>query len=80
VLAKSKVSGDSFQVQIRLAPYDFGGSVPASKVSVSVTTQLAAQVGTDRVTFGVGRQNVVQVNGNSTGLSTSNPVLSLSGG
>jgi hypothetical protein len=74
------VSGDSFQVQIRLAPYDFGGSVPANKVSVSVTTQLAAQIGTDRVTFGIGRQNVVQVNGSSTALSTSNRVLSLSGG
>ena len=74
------MSGDSFQVQIRLAPYDFGGSVPASKVSVSVTTQLAAQVGTDRVTFGVGRPNIVTVNGSATALSMSNPVLNLSGG
>ena len=80
LLAKSTVSGESFQVQIRLAPYDFGGSVPASKVSVSVTTQIAAKVGTDRVTFGIGRQNVVQVNGNATALSMSNPVLNLSGG
>ena len=80
MLAKSTVSGESFQVQIRLAPYDFGGSVPASKVSVSVTTQIAAKVGTDRVTFGIGRQNVVQVNGNATALSMSNPVLNLSGG
>ena len=80
VLAKSKVSGDFFQVQIRLAPYDFGGSVPASKVSVSVTTQLAAQVGIDRVTFGVGRPKIVTVNGSATALSMSNPVLNLSGG
>src|SRR4029077_8042895 len=46
IAAKSLVPNDSYEVQIRTKPYSPGASV-------SVIDQIAAQVGTDRVTFGV---------------------------
>jgi hypothetical protein len=67
------LAGDSFQVQARLQPW-------GSSSSVSVTTQIGASVGSDRVTFGVGRADPVWVNGNPSTLSTTNPLISLNGG
>ena len=48
VAAKATDPNDPFQVQIRLQPW-FTGS------SVSVTTQVATEVGSDRVTFDLDR-------------------------
>jgi RHS repeat-associated protein len=73
VLAKSLFPGDSFQVQARLSPW-YSGS------SVSVMTEIGAQVGTDRVTFGLGRDQTVWVDGTPSTLSSSNTVLDLNGG
>ncbi len=73
VLSKSTAAGDSFQVQIRLQPY-------GTSTSVSVTTQLAAEVGSDRVTFVPDRTQPVWVDGTASTLSAGSPTLSLSGG
>ncbi|HEY2617868.1 MAG TPA: Hint domain-containing protein, partial [Acetobacteraceae bacterium] len=73
ILSQSTQPGDSFQVQIRLQPWE-------NSSYVSVITQAAAAVGSDRVTFGVGRSNFVMVDGQSTTLSASNPTLNLAGG
>ena len=72
ILAASSQSGDTFEVQGRLQPLN--GSNTAS-----IVTQIAAQVGTDRVTFGVGRDSLVWVNGAAVALSLGTPDT-LSGG
>ncbi len=72
VLALSSQSGDTFQVQARLQAY------PGSD-SASVITQLAFQVGTDRITIGTDRTNPVWVNGAEVAL-TLGQSFSLSGG
>jgi autotransporter passenger strand-loop-strand repeat protein len=73
IVSKSLIAGDSFQVQARLQPW-------RSSSSVSVTTQIAASVGTDRVTFGVGRADTVWINGDPSTLSAASPVVNLNGG
>jgi hypothetical protein len=73
VLSQSTQPGDTFQVQVRLQAWE-GSSY------VSVITQAAAAVGSDRVTFGVGRSDFVMVDGQATTLSASNPTLNLAGG
>jgi hypothetical protein len=72
VLARSTLPGDSFQVQVRLQPW-------YNSASVSVMTEVAAAVGSDRVTFALGRTGTVWVNGAEASLSASAP-LQLSGG
>ena len=56
VLAQSTVANDSFQVQVRLQPY-------SANSTVSVITMLAAEVGTSRITFALGRTDAVWING-----------------
>ena len=56
VLAQSTVAGDTFAVQARMAPY-------SANSTVSVMTMIGARVGTDQVTFGLGRDDVIAVNG-----------------
>jgi len=67
-LSKSTMAGDSFNVQVRLEPW-FGSG------TVSVMTQVAASVGSDRVTFDLHRADTVWVNGHATSLSEANPTL-----
>ena len=59
--------GDSFQVQVRLQPWYTGASV-------TVMTMIGAQVGSDRVTFGLGRDQTVWVDGAPSTLSATNTV------
>ncbi len=75
ILALSTQPGDSFQVQVRLQPLN-------NSQAASAITQIAALIGSDRVTFGVvgdGLAAPVLVDGNPTALTQNNPV-SLSGG
>ena len=74
ILAKSTLANDSYDVQVRLEPYHPGASV-------SVITQIAASVGSDRVTFGLGRtDNTVWINGVASTLSPTNSTIQLNGG
>jgi hypothetical protein len=73
-LAKSTIGDDSYNVQIRLAPYSPGASV-------SVITQVAASVGDDKITFGLGRSdNTVYINGVNSHLSGTDDSITLDGG
>ncbi len=45
VLSQSTVAGDTSTIQARMQPWSTGSSV-------SVNTEIAAEIGTDRVTFG----------------------------
>jgi hypothetical protein len=72
ILTKSTQPGNSFQVQVRLQPV-------ATSQSSSAVTQIAAAVGGDRVTFGVGRQNTLSIDG-ATHASVPGQTISLSGG
>src|SRR6202040_2694753 len=62
VLAASMEPGNLFQVQARLQPNN-------NSSSASAITQIAALVGLDRVTFGIGRTDAVWVNGSPVALS-----------
>ncbi|WP_210254935.1 VWD domain-containing protein, partial [Methylocapsa sp. S129] len=73
VLTKSTEAGNSFQIQVRLQPW-------TNSTGVTVTTELGAQVGSDRVTFDINRPDMVFVNGAATNLSATNSVLNLAGG
>ena len=73
VLTKSMLPADTFQVQIRLQPWN-------GSTSVSVMTQVAAQVGSDRVTFDVTRPGTVWVDGSAVTISATNPIVVLNGG
>ena len=73
ILTQSTLPGDSFQIQVRLQPIQ-------NNASVSEITMIGAQVGTDRVTFGVGRADEVWVDGSPSALSPTNTVLNLNGG
>ena len=53
-VAVRSTNGNPWQIQIRTA------SVPGA---TSITTELAAQLGDDRVTFAVGRDNPVYIDG-----------------
>jgi hypothetical protein len=72
VLAKAINPGDTFQVQVRLQPYE-------SSAAGTVITQVAALVGMDRVTFAINRSDSVWVNGNPESLSVGQ-TIDLSGG
>ena len=72
VLSESTIPGDSFAIQARMQPY--GGSS-----SVSVNTMIAAEVGSDRVTFGIDRTDTVWIDGQGVSLSGS-PVVTLADG
>lgn len=72
VLAATTLSGDSFDVQVRMQPV--AGSTVSSEI-----TQIAASVGSDRVTFGVGRDSLIHVDGTAAAISPTAPIL-LSGG
>ncbi len=67
ILAESTEPGDSFQVQVRLQPWN-------DSQSATVITQVAVEVGTDRVTIGIGRADIVLVDGSPTALSLTNPI------
>jgi hypothetical protein len=73
VLAESTVAGDSFQVQARLQPWSSGSTV-------SVMTMIAAEVGTDRVTFALGRADTVWVDGSGVTFAGNGASVALSGG
>lgn len=80
IAARSTQAGNTFQVQMRIEPE---GSLDSA---VSIITQIAVQVGTDRITFGVPqgtdapRPDVVLVNGAPAAISQTNPVLTFDGG
>jgi RHS repeat-associated protein len=80
IAAKSTVAGDNFQVQMRIEPEGSADS------SVSIITQIAVQVGSHRVTFGVpqsldaARSQVVWLDGAPAAIDQSHPVLTLDGG
>jgi autotransporter passenger strand-loop-strand repeat protein len=73
ILAQSTVPGDSFQVQARMQPWYNGASV-------SVTTMVAVQVGSDRVTIGLGRSSPVWVDGTAVTLPANGGAYDLAGG
>jgi hypothetical protein len=74
VLARSTASGDNFQVQIQTAAI-------WSDQAVSLTTAVAAQLGSDVLTFDADSPNPVAVNGAAdTAISASNPIQTFSGG
>ena len=72
-LAKSTQSGNSFDIRARLQPW-------YQSASVSVMTQIAAAMGSDRITFGLGRDALVYVDGVASTISQSNPIVQLNGG
>jgi hypothetical protein len=73
-LTRSTVPGDDFQIQIQTAP-------DAADHAVSYTTEAAAQVGSDVVTFAIDRATTVWVDGTpDTALSAADPVQTLDGG
>jgi hypothetical protein len=80
VAARSTQPGNTFQVQMRIEPE---GSLDSA---VSIITQIAVQVGSDRVTVGVPQGNkaprpqVVWVDGAPAAISLTNPVITLDGG
>ena len=70
--ALSRNLSNSFQVQIRVQPYN-------GSTSVSAITQVATLVGGDRVTVGIGRAQPVWVDGVPTAVGPASPVV-VSGG
>src|SRR5262249_62198996 len=48
--------------------------------AVTVITQVAASVGTDKVTFDIHRPDTVEVNGHAVALSLANPTINLADG
>ena len=73
VLAHSNIVGDNFDIQLRLAPFRSGSSA-------SVITEVALQIGADRVTFGLDRATTVWLDGVPSTVSAGSPVLKLAGG
>jgi hypothetical protein len=72
VLARSMLPGDTFQVQIETA-------AQPSIDAISITTEAAARIGSDTVSFGI--NNAVWLDGTpDTGLNSANPVQDLAGG
>ena len=73
-LTRSTASGDSFQIQIETQ------AEPADD-AVSYTTEAAAQVGSNVVTFAIGRDTTVWVDGVAdTALTAADPVQTFNGG
>jgi hypothetical protein len=74
ILTRSTVPGDDFQIQIQTAP-------DAANHAVSYTTEAAAQVGSDVVTFAIDRASTVWIDGTpDTALSGADPLQSFAGG
>ena len=73
VLAHSTYPGNSFDIQMRLTP--FNGSS-----SVSGISEVALQIGTDRVTLDTDRAATVWLNGAASTLTPTDSLLSLAGG
>jgi hypothetical protein len=74
VLTRSTVPGDTFQIQIEAV-------ADPSIAAVSITTEVAAQVGSDVVTFGLNPGGLVSVDGApDTTLTANDPVQDLAGG
>jgi len=76
VLARSLAPGDNYAVQIRAQPFQ-GSS------AVSAVTEVAAQLGADRVVFDLAHPGTVFVDGLVSALNPNNPLvtsLTLSGG
>src|SRR5262249_9394074 len=67
-LALSTKSGDSFELQARLEPWQ-------NSQAGSVVTQLGAAVGDDRVTFDVHRSSTVWIDGSPSTLTPTQPVV-----
>jgi RHS repeat-associated protein len=74
IATQSTQPGNTFQVQIRTEP------LGSSDSAVSVTTEVAVQVGNDRVTFALNRGQVVWVDGAPAAISPTSPVFTLPGG
>ncbi len=72
-LAKSRIAGDSFDIQLRLQPW-------YSNATVSVITQVAVSLGTDRVTFDATRPDTIDIDGVASTLGVTNPTIKLNGG
>ena len=72
-LVKSRIPDDSFDIQMRLQPW-------TSNDAVTVITQVAVSVGTDRVTFDTSRADTIYVDGTPTTLSAADPSITLNGG
>ena len=72
-LAQSKIAGDTFGIQLRLQPW-------SPTASVTVITEVAVSLGTDRVTFAQDRPDVVWVDGTPSTLDAANQTLTLAGG
>jgi hypothetical protein len=72
-LAKSRIPGDSFDIQLRLQPF-------APNTAVTIITQVAVSVGTDRVTFDLTRPDTVWINGVPSTLTLASPNVALNGG
>ena len=77
LLTRSTLPGDSFDVQVRTRSWDNGAKV-------TIVSEVAAKLGTQRVTFDLDRASAggsfVWVDGHPTSLSTDNPVLVLDAG
>lgn len=73
VFTRSERAGDSFQIQARLEPW-------FNSAAVTVTTQLAATIGSDRVTVDATRADPIWINGSPAGLSDNSPALQLAAG
>ena len=72
-LAQSRVPGDTFDIQLRLVPW-------TTASSVTVISQVAVSVGTDKVTFDQTRPDTVYVDGNPSTISAADPTVALNGG
>ena len=72
-LVKSRIPNDSFDIQMRLQPW-------TTSAAVTVITQVAVSVGTDRVTFDAGRADTVYVDGTPSTISQTDPEITLNGG
>ena len=72
-LAKSKLPGNSFDIQMRLEPWSTGSSV-------TVIRQVAIQLDSDSVTFDWTRTDPVWVDGTPSVIGQAQPELTLSGG
>ena len=74
ILTRSTNPADGFQIQIQTNPYPLNNAA-------SITTAIAAQVGSDVLTFAIGRPDVAWLNGiPDTALGLSDPVQTFAAG
>ncbi len=67
VAAESTTAGNSYKIEVRTAPWSAGSTV-------SVMTEIAAEVGSARVTFGLNRSDIVWIDGVGQTLSVGQSV------